>query len=86
MLRQKLDSTVKNQTTNKLTFISCHSSNLWPLLTQLNLTSAECITQKWNGDPVVAINCMAPPHFSSNLLFELHEEDSQIFVRIKYNG
>jgi hypothetical protein len=71
MLRQKLDSVVKNDTTTRLSLISCHSSNLWPLLTQLNLTSAECITQQFRGEPITALNCVAPPHFSANLLFEL---------------
>jgi hypothetical protein len=86
MLRQKLDSVVLNKTTNRLTFISCHSSNLWPIMTTFNLTSAECLTQKWNGDPVTAINCVLPPHFAANLFVELHEESGSNYVRVKYNG
>lgn len=88
MIRQKLDSAVKNTTTNKLTSITCHSSNTWPMLTQLNLTSAECITQKYNGDPVTALNCAITPIYASSLLFELHQDDStsQLFIRVRYNG
>lgn len=86
MLRQRLESVVKNQTTNRLTFISCHSSNLWPLLTQLNLTSAECLNQRWNGDPITSINCVLPPDYAANLLFELHDENGVTMVRIRYNG
>jgi hypothetical protein len=68
MLRQRLEAVLSNKTTNRLTFISCHSSNLWPLLTLFNLTSPECITQKWNGDPVTAINCVLPPYYAANLI------------------
>jgi hypothetical protein len=86
MLREKLDRVVSNKTKNKMTFISCHSSNLWPVLTQFNLTSAECLTQKWNGDPVTNINCVAAPHFSANFIVELHEESGALFVMVRYNG
>lgn len=74
MLRQKLDSAAKKTSNNKLTSITCHSSNTWPLLTQLNLTSTECITQKYKGDPVTALNCAITPPYSFSLLFELHQD------------
>lgn len=86
MLRQKLESVVSNKTTNKMTFISCHSSNLWPILTLFNLTSTDCLTQKWNGDPVTAINCVIPPYFAANLIVELHEDNGIVWVMIRYNG
>lgn len=56
-------------------------------MTLLNLTSSECLSQRWKNQTVTAINCMEPPTFSSNLLMEMHEDDSfQHQVRIKYNG
>jgi hypothetical protein len=72
MLRKKLENVVSNKTTNKMTFITCHSSNLWPMLTLFNLTSTECITQKRNGEPVTAINCVIPPYYAANFIVELY--------------
>lgn len=69
-----------------MTFISCHSSNLWPILTLFNLTSTECLTQKWNGDPVTAINCVTPPYYAANFIVELHEDNGIVSVMIRYNG
>ncbi len=69
MLRQKLDSSARKQTTNKLTFVFCHSVNILPLLTQLNLTSAECINQKYRDQPITADSCVDAPTYAANLLF-----------------
>jgi len=33
----------------KFTMVVGHRSNLLPLVTLLNLTSADCLTQKWKG-------------------------------------
>lgn len=71
-LRNKLNDAINKVNSKRLTFVFGHHSNLLPLMTLLNLTSTECLTQKWKGDQVTDLNCMVPPPFSSNLIFELH--------------
>lgn len=48
-LRSKLSQASKKTSSNKMSFVVGHQSNLHPLLTQLNLTSTACLTQKWKG-------------------------------------
>ena len=58
-----------------------------PLMTTLNLTSTDCLTQRFKNQTVTSLNCMDPPSMSSNLIMELHEDDAfEHYVRIKYNG
>ena len=58
-----------------------------PLMTTLNLTSTDCLTQRFKNQTVTALNCMDPPTFSSNMVFVLHVDDAfEYFVRVKYNG
>jgi hypothetical protein len=79
----------------RLTVISAHDTDLAPILTTLNITSAECVqrlyrNQSWAG------NCAEPVPFASSIQFELHLDDSthysnskdpqDYFVRVKYNG
>lgn len=56
-------------------------------MTVLNLTSTDCLTQQYKNETVASLNCVNPPSFSANLIFELYEDDSfEHEVRIKYNG
>jgi hypothetical protein len=57
------------QSPKKMTLIFCHQSNIIPLLTQLQLTSPECLTQQWKNQTVTAPTCVLPPAFASNLVF-----------------
>lgn len=60
---------------------------LSPLVTAMNLTSTDCLTQKYKNQTVTALNCVDPPSFSSNMIIELHEDDAfENFIRVKYNG
>ena len=68
-LKMKLAGQTDQSTAKKLTFMSTHSTNLIPLMNILNLTSAECIAQKWKGQPITALNCVDPPVYSANLIF-----------------
>ena len=57
------------------------------LVTKLNLTSPNCLTQKYKNQTITDDNCEDPPSFSANLLMEVHEDDSfSNFIKIKYNG
>lgn len=60
------------QTEKKLTVFSCHAENIIELQTILNLTSVDCLTDKWNNKTTSSLNCMSLPDFASNLLFEVH--------------
>lgn len=64
-----------------------HESNLIPLMTSLNLTSSDCLNQRWKNQTITSLNCMQAPKFGANLIFELTEDDSfNHFISIKYNG
>jgi len=70
-IKSKILAQTSLSTNKRLTFVSAHSNNLLPLLTILNLTSAECIAQKWKGQPITTLNCVDPPTFSANLAIEV---------------
>lgn len=87
MLNVKFSMAAAKQSAKKMTLIFCHQSNIIPLLTQLQLTSPDCLTQQWNNQTVTAPACVPPPAFAANLLFELHQDDTfEYFVQAKYNG
>ena len=84
-----MDLKIKNQLgVKKLTSISIHDSNIIPLLTFYNLTSSDCLRKQYKNQTVIG-NCVDPIPFASNLIFELHQNDSNIndyFVKVRYNG
>lgn len=87
MLRAAFDRAVGKTSNRRFTSIHGHASNIFPLLSQLNLTSPDCITEKYYGSSVTSLNCVEPPHFAASIIFELHEDDSfEHFVKIRYNG
>ena len=58
-----------------------------PLVTKLNLTSADCLNKQWKNQTVNELNCVDVPSFSANLLIELHADESfNHFIKIRYNG
>lgn len=71
MLRFKFEA-VWNQSKRKLSFLFGHNTNILPWLTLMNLTSVNCLTEKWKGEPVSSLNCVSPPAFAANLIAELH--------------
>ena len=73
--------------TKKWIMLSGEDTNVVPTLTFLNLTSAPCIEDKWQGQSLDKyLNCEDGPDFAANLLIELHSNSSQPYVKIKYNG
>ena len=72
LLRSKLLKAL-NKSDLKSSFIFGHQSNVHPILTLMNLTSAECLTQQFNNQTVTTLNCVEPPRFAANLIFELNE-------------
>ena len=62
-----------------------HDSNIVPLLMFFELTSPECIEMKWKNQTVKGVCAEAPP-FAANMIFELHEENNEYNVKIRYDG
>jgi hypothetical protein len=76
----------------KLAVYSGHDTNVAPMLTFLNLTTAECVRRKYRNETVSG-NCAEPVPFASSIQFELHHRDSSEgelasnhFVKVRYNG
>ena len=72
----------------KYTSIAIHDLNMIPLLTFYNLTSGECLRKQFKNQTVTE-NCVDPIPFASNLIFELHQNDSapsSYIVKVRYNG
>jgi hypothetical protein len=50
----------------------------------LNLTSADCLLEMMRGNRPQ--QCQMSPDFASSLLFELHQEGDEFFVKVRYEG
>lgn len=76
-----------------MTAYSGHDTNVAPMLTFFNLTTADCVRRKYRNETVSG-NCAEPVPFASSIQFELHQKDSiedelsasNYYVKIKYNG
>ena len=60
-----------------MTLISAHDSNVAPMLSFFNLSSAECVKKRFKNESISG-NCAQPVPFASNLIFELHENQNLI--------
>lgn len=64
---ENMDMVIQGKKGNiKLTVVSGHDANLAPVLTFLNLTSAECIQKKFRNQTVTG-NCGEAVPFASNI-------------------
>jgi hypothetical protein len=52
----------------KLTIYSGHDTNVAPMLTFMNLSSADCLRRKWRNETVSG-NCGEPVPFASSVQF-----------------
>lgn len=87
---KNMDNVIKNgdKEVKRYSIYSGHDTNVVPLILFFNLTSHECISKKWKNETVNG-NCADSPPFASNLIFELHQNDSNpssYFVKLRYNG
>ena len=58
------------------------------MLVYYNLTSSDCLKKHYHNHTVTG-NCAIPIPFASNLIFELHQSDtntSDYFVKVRFNG
>jgi hypothetical protein len=65
---QRFNQVQQRQTEKKFSLFSCHAENIIELQAIMNLTSLQCVTDKWNNKTVTALNCMNTPEFAANLL------------------
>jgi len=85
---QELENNMKNRqsTTKKFYLYSAHDTTIAGFLGGFKLTSTECIFDNFGKDKPDK-NCIIEyPGFASNLIIELREKDSELFVYMKYNG
>jgi lysosomal acid phosphatase len=64
---------------------SGHDTNVAPTLWFLNLTTAECLEDKFRNSTKKYLNCEDGPDFAASITFELWNSASPI-VKIQYNG
>ena len=53
----------------KATFFSAHDIDVIPMMMALNLTSPDCIEEKWRKGSTSALSCEDQPLFASSLIF-----------------
>lgn len=68
MIRNNLSTASARKNAKKMTLNFGHRSNLLPLMTSLNLTTAECVSQQWKNESIASLNCMVGPEYGANLL------------------
>jgi hypothetical protein len=79
---------INNLGVKKFSSVSAHDNNVLALLTYYNITSADCLRKQYKNQTYTG-NCADPIPFASDLIFELHQSDtdeSQFFVKARYNG
>ncbi|EGR32672.1 hypothetical protein IMG5_074820 [Ichthyophthirius multifiliis] len=83
-LVQQFDSKIKNQNYHKFIVSSAHDSQILPLMVILNLINLDCVYNDFNHNKK---SCEIIPSFSSNLIFELYQNEQDNYViMVKYNG
>ena len=60
----------------KMTVISCHDTDIAALLTDLNISSSQCVEDLYRKGKTDALNCQTDVGFASNLAIELHSDDA----------
>ena len=77
----------------KFTLFSGEEHNLLAWAVGLNLTSFECLNQKFmeyyssaENPAVSSPSCISGIEFASSLLLELFHQDSGLYVNLRYNG
>ena len=67
---------------------SAHDTTILAIITALNLTSADCVYQKYYDIPnkLDYKYCYPYPDYATNLQFELESINDQYYVNVIYNG
>ena len=88
MILNYLENAAEPNTTSKLKWLmlSGHDANLMSMMVGLNITSYQCLLDKYFKNQTSELNCYPRPYFASSLIIELHEVDQEILIGIKFNG
>ncbi|KRX10564.1 hypothetical protein PPERSA_05384 [Pseudocohnilembus persalinus] len=71
----------------KWAMYSAHDSNVAGAMAGLNLTSWECLIDEWWYNKYNdQINCNQRPYFAASIIMELHNNDGNYQVAVKYDG
>jgi hypothetical protein len=85
-LIKEFDAKILSPTSIKRwTMLSGHDTNVAPTLWFLNLTTAQCIEDKFRNSTKKYLNCEDGPDFASSITFELWNTTKPV-VKIQYNG
>lgn len=83
----EFDAKLQNLTSiKKWSMFSGHDTNVAPTLWFLNLTTAECIEDKFRNSSKKYLNCEDGPDFAASLTFELWNVGARPTAKIQYNG
>lgn len=83
------DARVKNPNgvSLKWTTLSVDDVDIVALQNDLNISSASCIEEIYRKGSSSALNCEQGTLFASNIIFELHSDNSQDFyIKVRNNG
>ena len=58
-----------------MTVFSVHDTDIAALLTDLNISSSQCVEDLYRKEKTDAINCQQDVGFAANLVIELHSDD-----------
>ena len=94
LISLNLNKKIQNDPNFKLKYImlSAHDSTLSPFMAALNLTSWQCVYQRFKNASLDAFdNCVqGHPLFASQIIIELHSKEKkgekQFHVKLLYNG
>lgn len=73
----------------KMTVLSGHDTDLFPMQLVMNLSSSACTEELYRFNKTNALNCEKGPQFASSIIWELHRNDtnqSNYYVRLRSEG
>lgn len=70
----------------RMTLLSTHKPDIYPLLTDLNFSSFTCIEEMYRKGKTSALNCQPGASFASSIIFELHSSGSTYTIKIRVDG
>ena len=86
--RDNMQSVMRSSMEEKLIILSAHDTTVANVLAGFRLASARCVLDEYLGKNTTDLpKCITDyPYYASNLILELHKNDSLYYVKIRYNG
>jgi len=87
-IRDHLTNFRQGNNAKKLVFLSGHDSNIYAMLSALDVITADCLLANYddhqNGRPLTDPLCQYP-RFASNLIFEFYNDTTSPEIKVYYN-